>query len=597
MRGIQRHRSRRGGRIGVVVLLLAILLPILSAQSVGAAAITVDSLGDGTAVAANCMVGHVVGTCRLRDALAAAGSGGTITFAVNGTINVNQAPGALTLALNVTIQGPGATMLKIDGGCATCGAGGTATGGVTVFQVNSGVTNATISGLTIQHGNASVLASVVGHLRLIGGGIANLGTLTVTDSVVTANSADNGGGIANFGTLMVTRDTISNNASIGGISFGGSGGGIYNNDSVTLQMTSSTVSGNTAASSGIGGGLENRGAATIVSSTFSSDSGYRGGGIEQDAGTLTLMNSVFSGNMATGADGANTGGAIDEGIGSTITVTNSVFVNNTAAGGGGGGIEQGEGALTLTNVTFAGNTSNGGGGIEMSGTSALIVTNSTFSGNAGGTFGGGGILRDNDGAVTVTNSTFSANSGTTGGALFNDNSGPLTLKNTIIAGNTGGNCATALGGTISDGGHNLQFGDASCGATIPVQNSQLGALMDNGGTSATTLPDGSHAATLAITNSSPAFNHGDPAICTAPLPPIGMGAGSMDERGFPRGNGAAGNVTCSMGAFELYVGLPNPLPNPQPTAPPRGVPNPLPTPRPTVVPNGISPAPLPSRRP
>ncbi|MGI8688107.1 MAG: beta strand repeat-containing protein, partial [Thermomicrobiales bacterium] len=582
---MHRHRSRWSGRIGIVVLLLASLLPVLSAQSVGAAAITVDSLGDGAAVAANCMVGHAVGTCRLRDALAAAGTGGAITFAVSGTINVNQAQGPLTLALNVTIDGTGAT-ITVDGGCTGCDPGGTPTGGVTVFRVNSGVT-AAISSLTIQHGNSSGF----------GGGIANNGgTLTVTSSTFSANSAPSGGGIANFGTLTVTNGDFSgnsapngvgggianeigtltvtdsffstNSASIGGGIYnnGGTlmvarsqfsanatsgGGGITNDNSGNVTVTNGVFSGNSAGS-GVGGGIDNRngGTLTVTSSIFSGNSAFRGGGI-YTTGTLAVMNSTLSGNMATGAGGANTGGGIEE-EGGAITVTNSIFANNSAtgSGGGGGGIEQAEGTLTLTNVTFSGNTSDGGGGIEMSGTGALTVTNSTFSNNAGGTFGGGGILRDDTGAVTVTNSTFSANSGTTGGALFNDNSGPLTLTNTIIAGNTGGNCATALGGTIGDGGHNLQFGDTSCGATIPVQNPQLGMLADNGGTAATVLPNGSHAPTFAITTGSPAFNHGDPAICTAPLPPTGTGAGSMDERGFPRGNGTAGNPSCSIGAFE-----------------------------------------------
>lgn len=38
----------------------------------------------------------------------------------------------------------------------------------------------------------------------------------------------------------------------------------------------------------------------------------------------------------------------------------------------------------------------------------------------------------------------------------------------------------------------------------------------------------------------------------------------MVERGFPRNNGAAGNATCSIGALEVYVVVPNPAPTLRP---------------------------------
>lgn len=573
MKGMHRHRSRWSGRIGIVVLLLASLLPVLSAQSVGAAAIIVDSLGDGAAVSTHCIAGHTAGTCRLRDALATAGSGGTITFAVHGTINVNQAQGPLTLAVNVTIQGPRATILTIDGGCATCGAGGTPNGGVTVFQINNGVTNAAISGLTIKHGNASVVASVGFSNRLVGGGIANFGTLAMTDSIITANtSTDYGGGIANLGTLMMTRGTISGNATVGEKTFLGSSGGIFNNRGATLQMMSSTVSGNT--SSDIGGGLENDGTATIMNSIFSGNSASTGGGLI-GAGILLVANSVFSGNSAGEGGGFYISGG-------KVNVTNSTFSNNSAAGDGGAisAVDLGV-TVTAANSTFAGNTATGRGGVIYNESAAVTVINSTLTGNAAGQ--GGGVYNDNNDPTFVS---------------------MLSIGNTIAALNR--DLATAdivniTPSTVTDRGHNLignpgaltfnQPGD------ITGQNPLLGMLADNGGTAATVLPDGSHAPTLGITTSSPAFNHGDPAICTAPLPPTGTGAGSIDERGFPRGNGTIGNPTCSIGAFEVYVVKPNPIPTPRPGGVVQGEqPKPLPVVRPGGAVQGDHPAPVPVPR-
>ena len=77
--------------------------------------------------------------------------------------------------------------------------------------------------------------------------------------------------------------------------------------------------------------------------------------------------------------------------------------------------------------------------------------------------------------MTVSNSTFSGNSAEVGGGIDNDGF-TATLKNTLVANSpAGGNCA----GTITDGGGNLSYGDATC----PGINGdpKLGPLQANGG--------------------------------------------------------------------------------------------------------------------
>jgi hypothetical protein len=87
-----------------------------------------------------------------------------------------------------------------------------------------------------------------------GGGIANSGTLTLTNSTVSGNNAEVGGGIFNYdGTLTLTNSTVSGNTA----DFGG--GGIYNGG--TLTMTNSTVSGNTATE---GNSISNAGFGTMT---------------------------------------------------------------------------------------------------------------------------------------------------------------------------------------------------------------------------------------------------------------------------------------------------------------------------------------------
>jgi hypothetical protein len=82
----------------------------------------------------------------LRQALANANNGDTINFAVAGTISLIS--GELVIGKNVTIAGPGANRLSIDGGQEL--------GSPATFHVVSGET-VTISGLTITGHGAGFL--------------------------------------------------------------------------------------------------------------------------------------------------------------------------------------------------------------------------------------------------------------------------------------------------------------------------------------------------------------------------------------------------------------------------------------------------------
>ena len=144
-----------------------------------------------------------------------------------------------------------------------------------VFSVASGIA-AELRGMTVARGAAQD-----------GGGIANSGTLTLTNSTVSGNSSGyNGGGIENYGVLTLINSTVSGNNA------GFLGGGIDNWDGV-LTLTNSTVSGNSALE--FGGGILSLGELTLSNSTVSRpSSGYTRGGIQNGFGLLTLTNSTVS---------------------------------------------------------------------------------------------------------------------------------------------------------------------------------------------------------------------------------------------------------------------------------------------------------------
>ncbi len=175
------------------------------------------------------------GSGSLRNAIATANSGDTITFSLPNPSTITLAS---TLSIcnsqTLTIMGPGASQVAISGNSA-----------VQVLNVCGGVT-LTLSGVTIEKGSA---------FGSLGGGIENYGTLAVSNSTLTGNFSDTaGGGIFNFGTLTVTNSTLSGNSTTGGCS-SGQGGGI-SSSSGTVTVTDSTLTGNSANCEG--GGIFNR---------------------------------------------------------------------------------------------------------------------------------------------------------------------------------------------------------------------------------------------------------------------------------------------------------------------------------------------------
>jgi predicted outer membrane repeat protein len=456
----------------------------------------------------------------LRQAILDTPSGGTVNFqtGLSGTISLTT--GELLIAKNLTIAGPGASIVTVSGNHAS-----------RVFDITVPVTVA-IAGLTITDGMAN------GN----GSGIYNSsGTVTVTASTLSGNSgASFGGGIFNdFGTVTVTASTLSGNSAFGVGVGGGVGGGIYNS-SGTVTVTASTLSGNSAR--GIGG-IFNGGTLTVTASTLS---GNYGGGIANTSGMVTVTASTLTGNSSS-AIGNSSGtvtvtastlsynqysGILNES--GTVTVTASTLSGNSGASLG-GGISNDFGTVTVTASTLSGNsTGTDGGGIFNYGGS-LTVSDSTLSGNSASY--GAGIY---GGTMTVTASTLTGNSASYGGGgIFTD--GTLTIRNTIAAGNTAPD-APDVSGSLNSQGHNL-IGDGTGGsgfiasdlvgaAAHPI-DPKLGPLQNNGGPTQT----------MALLPGSPAIDAGDNAASPGPY----------DQRG--PGFARIVNGTIDIGAFEVQAAL------------------------------------------
>ncbi len=228
-------------------------------------------------------------------------------------------------------------------------------------------TNVAIKNLTVRNGN-----------QINGGGIRNNGTLTISNSTFSGNSADSsgvggGGGIRNSGTLIISNSTFSGN-SADNSQFGG-GGGIFNSGG-TLTISHSTISGNSADNNIVRGG--------------------GGGGIITFGGTLTISNSTVSDNSADNSSG---GGIYN--AGGPLTISNSTLYDNR-----GGGIVYSQGTITLTHVTLDGNWGRGIVEVHQTANATVTLQNSIVSNSLNGA---GTASAAN--CVDANNNNITANSG------------------------------------------------------------------------------------------------------------------------------------------------------------------------------------------
>lgn len=215
-------------------------------------------------------------------------------------------------------------------------------GAITNLQGTLTLVNVNFSDNTLNNGNGGALANY-GTADLTGvtfihnstrtgygGAIYNKGVATVNAGYIFQNSSSYGGGIANDrGTITLTDSTLSSNsANVAG------GGGIAN-EIGTMTLTRVTVSGNAA--TGDAGGVEN-------------------GGYANDIGTATLTDVTISGNFA------DSGGGMSNLPGGEATLTNVTFFGNHAwnlAGGLGNSADDNfnrPAHLYLTNVIIAKST-------------------------------------------------------------------------------------------------------------------------------------------------------------------------------------------------------------------------------------------------
>ena len=268
--------------------------------------------------------------------------------------------------------------------------------------------------------------------------------------------------------LILTGVTLRNGLAV-------NAAGIRNAGS--LELIDSVVSGNDAsgAANSLGGGIGNAsGTLTLTRVTVSNNTAaVHGGGLYSSGGTIVATDSTFSGNSAT-ADGG--GISIFTGM---LQISDSTISNNTA-GADGGGLSAEAAIVTATRTTVSGNTAvQDGGGLNVIGNGELRLFDNSITNNSTNTGFGGGI-RNYQSTLAVTETTVSGNqAGRSGGGIDND-AGLLELTNSLLTANTA---------IENGGGLNNYFGTAGISnSTFSANTATLnGGGIHNGDQSAVTI--------------------------------------------------------------------------------------------------------------
>jgi CSLREA domain-containing protein len=273
------------------------------------------------------------GTCSLRDAIRYANthtSADTTTITLPaGTYNLTQTgdcedaavTGDLDITKNVILNGADPATTIIDG-----------VGSDRIFDIRVSTITVSIANVTVRNGFQGVSCGSGA------GAIGMVGSVTLTNVVVTNSTARSVGGINSVGNLTLINSTVSNNHACGAT-------GIRNTNGV-LTLTNSTVSGNVASSSlgslgcpggvrGYAGGIDASNVIHLTNSTISGNSNTWGspdvdeaGGI-RNSGTMTVAYSTIADNLHSGATpGA---GGIYTRTGDSLTIQGSILARN--AGG------------------------------------------------------------------------------------------------------------------------------------------------------------------------------------------------------------------------------------------------------------------------
>lgn len=358
-RGAPEWQPRLAATLAGAALLLALGQGASEAATINVTPKTPPGIndGDGNCSLAEAIINANNGGATYADCEPGSGSGDTIVLPPKGTFTLTAVDnddfgdtGLPVINTSITIQGNGSKIVRSKNAA-----------GFRLIAVSASG-DLTLENVTLSGGDG------VGRIR--GGAIADYGSVTITDSVISGNTAFEGGAVfVENGSLTITNSVITKNVA-------NYGGGITNYSGV-MTMTNSTLSKNKAllyhGNPSFGGGLLSTTAQdTITGSLITGNSASKGGGLAVYGATV-VSNSTISKNSAT-----DKGGGIYNGGGHALTINSGTVSGNKADTGGG---VTNRGSFTLNGGTITKNSAvTYGGGVDTSG-GGVFTNSGVVSGN------------------------------------------------------------------------------------------------------------------------------------------------------------------------------------------------------------------------
>ena len=328
--------------------------------------------------------------------------------------------------------------------------GGTFT--MTGGELDEGHANRAGGGIEIAAGTAtlndvSVTMNDAGANPGNGGGLHAGGntTVTVNGGRFTENTAIEGGALWSADVLNVNGTGIKGNTATGTQAIKG-GGGLFN-QAGTITLTDVIFEENTAVEgSGSGGAIFNNGGTLTMTGgeVDENRSARAGGGVEVASGTVTL-NDVSVWMNDAGSNPGN-GGGLHAGGNTDVTVTGVRMSENTAVEGAGlwsAGVLNVDDSAIYLNVATGDDADKGGGAFYNEGGRATITGSQIYENQASGTSGSGGGILNNAGMLTVRETSFTSNTANRAGGAVEDRGGVGSMasfvKVTMTRNSTGDN--------------------------------------------------------------------------------------------------------------------------------------------------------------
>ncbi len=397
----------------------------------------------------------------------------------------------IVIPSDFTINGNGVT---IDGGNAS-----------RLFTVNAG--KLTLNNVVLANGKADDGAAVYvasgakldatsttfednvatysgGAIYTEGGEIALTNCILDSNDVTDVSTNNDTGGAAIYAKnaqVTLVNTNVTNN---GKSTLDRSNGDLINGVIELLNTETSISGGLLENNTGIYGGAiyaGQGGTLTVTGATFNNNKAYNGGAIDIEGVTTTISGSNFNNNWVVGPGSQGyygAGGAISAGLNKPITISDSTFTGNKATGEGAwagavGVAIGGDASASITGCTFTDNTAQ---------SKADDIFNSGYLSLEGNTITGQGIV-DNGQITTAIKVIFMDNEAKTyeafdtvdayakltddNGNIIRTNSGTITLVLTGFAQGFGG---TVLGFNEEDGLYHANVTPTKTGMGATVSN-------------------------------------------------------------------------------------------------------------------------------